>query len=522
MSDSSSLEAIRQSPQYQAAKSQLADREWRLDNLYHIKNEDGVAIPFRRNEAQRYYCAREWYRDTILKSRKVGFSTLIAIEILDACLFGSNTTAGIIDRTIDEAKDKLAIIKFAFDRVPASIRMANPLVTDNQTDLGWSNGSSVAAGTSYRGGTPQLLWVSEFGYISAKNPEAAREIKTGSFKSVPRNGKIWVESTPMGTSGQFYDLVKAGEQLAATGQTLTNYDHKLFFFGWHRKASNRLDVNLVRIPHELREYFDTLRTKHGIVLDGQQEAWYAKQLETLGPDDIRSEEPSTADECFYASLEGAYFKEEMNAARREKRIGYPVPYDSSRPVHSYWDLGNDGALRIGFFQTDGVRHRHIGLKRGETAGLSDGIKILRESQLERGWVWGKHYGPHDLAVRDWSAMPLGNNITAPTRKELAAEHGIEFIQIPRVGDKADAIEAARRFIAMSYFCSEYASDLVNDLDAYTRKWDKVNARWLAEPAKNGADHTADALMQAALGLQPDIVYRRDQAMGKRKGSHWSS
>ena len=396
------LEAIRSSPEYQAAKGKLADREWRLDNLYWIKNEDGVPIPFKRNEAQLYYSGREWYRDTILKSRKLGFSTFIAIEILDACMFASNTIAGIIDRTIDDATSKLALIKFAYDRLPQSLRDANPLVRDNQSELLWTNGSKVIAGTSYRGDTPQYLWVSEFGIISAKSPDTAKEIKTGSFKSVPKRGKIWVESTPMGTSGEFYDLVKAGEQLAATGQQLTEYDFRLHFFGWHQKQSNRLPINLVHIPHDMREYFETLRAKHGIVTDGMQQAWYVKQREILGPDDILSEEPSTPDECFFASLEGAYFKTEMNQARRDKRIGLPVPYDSTRPVHTYWNLGMDGNMAIGFMQTDGVRHRHIDFARGESSGLSDGIRILKEKSATRGFVYGKHYGPHDLETRDWS------------------------------------------------------------------------------------------------------------------------
>lgn len=342
------LEAIRATPQYQAAKERLADREWRLDNLYWIKNEDGIAVPFKRNEAQLYYSAREWYRDTILKSRKIGFSTLIAIEILDACLFASNTVAGIIDRTVDDANGKLQICKFAYERLPTSLREANPTVKNNDSEISWQNGSKIIAGTSYRGDTPQYLWVSEYGIISAKTPDAAKEIKIGSFKSVPKRGKIWVESTPMGTSGEFYDLVKAGEQLAATGQKLTEYDFRLHFFGWHQKASNRLPINLVHIPHEMREYFEELRIKHGIVTDGMQQAWYTKQREILGPDDIKSEEPSTPDECFFASLEGAYFKSEMNQARRDGRIGKPVPYDNTRPVHTGLDLGMDGHMAIIF------------------------------------------------------------------------------------------------------------------------------------------------------------------------------
>src|ERR1700694_1684810 len=449
------LEAIRSSPEYQAAKGKLADREWRLDNLYWIKNEDGVPIPFKRNEAQLYYSGREWYRDTILKSRKLGFSTFISIEILDACMFASNTIAGIIDRTIDDATSKLALIKFAYDRLPQSLRDANPLVRDNQSELLWTNGSKVIAGTSYRGDTPQYLWVSEFGIISAKSPDTAKEIKTGSFKSVPKRGKIWVESTPMGTSGEFYDLVKAGEQLAATGQQLTEYDFRLHFFGWHQKQSNRLPINLVHIPHDMREYFETLRAKHGIVTDGMQQAWYVKQREILGPDDILSEEPSTPDECFFASLEGAYFRNEMNQARKDGRVGSPVPYDSSRPVHTSVDLGNDENMFISFFQTDGVRHRFIDCARGENSGLSDFIRILKDKNATRGFVYGKHYSGHDMDHRDWSNM---TGVTAQSRKEVAADYGIDFIVVPRVSDKADSIEAARRLINSSWFDSEYASE----------------------------------------------------------------
>ncbi len=520
MSDTSALDAVRQSPQYQAAKERLGDRNYRIDNLYGIKSEEGLAIPFRRNEAQLYYSKRQWYRDTILKSRKIGFSTQIAIEMLDGCLFASNTIGGIIDRTVDDAAAKLSICKFAWNWIPDSLKEANPLIRDNQTELAWKNGSKIIAGTSYRGDTPQDLWVSEYGIISAKNPEAAKEIKTGSFKSVPKHGRIRVESTPMGTSGEFYDLVKAGEQLAATGQQLTEYDFKLFFFGWHQKASNRLPINLVHIPAEMREYFEELRVKYGIITDGMQQAWYVKQREILGPADILSEEPSTIDECFFASLEGAYFKNEMNQARKDGRVGKPVPYDATRPVHTSVDLGNDENMFICFFQTDGVRHRFIDCARGENAGLSDFIRILKEKNATRSFVYGKHYSGHDMDHRDWSNM---GGVTAQTRKEVAAEYGIDFIVVPRVSDKMDSIEAARRLINSSWFDSEHAGALVECLDCYIKKWNKTTLQWSGEPAKNGFDHGADSYQNVAMMMQPDIVNRREQfSGGKRKGSHWST
>ena len=54
--------------------------------------------------------------------------------------------------------------------------------------------------------------------------------------------------------------------------------------------------------------------------------------EEQGPDDMKSEYPSCIEECFHSSLEGSYFKRELQKARDEKRIGLPMPYDPSRPV----------------------------------------------------------------------------------------------------------------------------------------------------------------------------------------------
>ena len=46
-------------------------------------------------------------------------------------------------------------------------------------------------------------------------------------------------------------------------------------------------------------------------------------------------------------------------ARDQKRIGLPLPYDPSRPVNTFWDIGMDDENCIWFHQTDGVRHRLI-------------------------------------------------------------------------------------------------------------------------------------------------------------------
>src|SRR6185312_9827467 len=173
------IEKLKKSPAGRAIKQRLSDREWRLDNLYRIKDENGLSIPFKRNDAQMAYHRAAWYRDVIPKARKLGFSTYIGIMICDDCLIRSNTTAGIVDRSLDDACDKLATIKFAYQNMPGEmgeqIRRAVPLVKANEKELTWANGSSVSVGTTYRGGTPGLLHISEYGKTSVDSPETARE-----------------------------------------------------------------------------------------------------------------------------------------------------------------------------------------------------------------------------------------------------------------------------------------------------------------------------------------------------------
>jgi hypothetical protein len=70
----------------------------------------------------------------------------------------------------------------------------------------------------------------------------------------------------------------------------------------------------------LRKYFDGLEQTAGIVLSPAQRAWYAKKSETQLAD-MRREYPSTPEEAFEASIEGAYFADQLAAAEFQGRIG---------------------------------------------------------------------------------------------------------------------------------------------------------------------------------------------------------
>ena len=491
---------VKNTPAYKAARAQLADPDWRIDNLYKIQNEDGHECLFKRNAAQKRYWENRWRRDVIPKARQLGFSTVIGMEMLDSCVFRKDTRCGIVDYKLDDARKKLERIRYAYKKLPEKIRQARPLKTDAAETLAWHNGSIITVGTSYRGDTAQFLHVSEYGKTSVETPKQAKEIKTGAIRAVHQMGRVVIESTAHGTDGEFYSYVEAAKNLQYSGQPLTPLDFKLHFYGWWMRPEYRLPNNMVIVSPELREYFEKLQAEHGIKTDADQRAWYAKMHAELGPDDMRSEFPSTIDEAFYNSLAGSYFKNEMNNARRDKRIGQPVPYDPTRRVNTFWDIGEDGTV-IWFHQTDGLRHRFIDYHEEEGGSLQSAANVLDEKRRERGFLYGTHYGPHDLENRDWAHA-------AQTRYKTALDLGLKFEVVPRVEHKADSIEAARRMLALSWFCIDYTERGVKGLENYRKQWNDKLAIWKADPVHDWASHIADALQQGALALKPDQETRR--------------
>ena len=108
--------------------SQLADRCWRLNNLYTIQTKEGKKAPFHLNWAQTALLEGLHECSLILKARQLGFTTFIQIFMLDACLFNSNIRAGTIAHRLDDARvifrDK---VKFPYDNLPDMLKAARPV-----------------------------------------------------------------------------------------------------------------------------------------------------------------------------------------------------------------------------------------------------------------------------------------------------------------------------------------------------------------------------------------------------------
>ncbi|MBJ6531546.1 terminase, partial [Enterobacter hormaechei] len=314
----------------------LSDKDWRLNNLYWITDKEGKPTRFRMTPEQREYFEGIHTRNIILKARQLGFTTEVCIIQLDAALFESAKCA-LIAHTLNDAKRLFREkVKYAYDKLPAEIKAANPASNDSSGELVFKKGGSLYVSTSFRGGTLRYLHVSEFGKICAKYPDKAREIVTGAFEAVSTGCFATIESTAEGRAGYFFDYCQTAEKALLQGKPLSALDWKFFFFSWWKNPQYAIDP-VESLPVRLLEYFAEMESKHGVAVNESQKAWYYAKEKTLG-DDMKREYPTIPAEAFQQSVEGAYYAKQFRWLYTNKRIGQ-LPDNSHLPVHTFWDIG---------------------------------------------------------------------------------------------------------------------------------------------------------------------------------------
>jgi hypothetical protein len=188
-------------------------------------------------------------------------------------------------------------------------------------------------------------------------------------------------------------------------------------------------------------------------------------------------------ECsFEAAVKGAYYGKEMNDA--EERIA-SVPYDPRLPVHTAWDLGVADSTVIWFAQVAGRETRLIDVLKGEGVGLDWYAKELQS----RDYLWGNHYLPHDVEVRE-----LG---TGKSRKEVLAALGIKATVCPNI-PIADGIQAVRMLLPTCWFDKDKCKHGIEALRMYRREFDEKRQEFRVNPLHDWTSHYADALRYFAV------------------------
>lgn len=481
----------------------LGNREWRLNNLYFIKDENGNKVLFKLNEHQAFLLANLWWLNIIPKARQLGITTFFTILYLDAILFSRNKEACIIvHKQEDQKKIFKNKIKYAWEHMHPWVRqnIGEP-ETNNAWELRWPapHGGIISTTLSNRSGTAQFLHISEFGPICKHAPEKAEEIVTGSLNTVHKGNMVSIESTAAGQEGSFFDFCQEAKRLHDEGNPLSEMDYKLFFFPWHDKDEYRTDPKNVVITSEMKEYFKTLENKHKVFLDPSQKAWYVKKQKTQR-EKMFQEFPSVFEECFRAIIEGSYYQKEMTKVYEQNRIRKVLP-DPNIEVETWWDLGMSDLTVILLTQTVGDEIRFIDMYANNGYPLSHYYDWLKERKEQNQYRYGRHHLPHDIDVRDLS--------TGISRKQTLFNLGLRNIIVGSKANIADGIEGVRSMFFRFVFDEENCADLHKHLFSYRRDFNKKLGTFNEKPRHDTSSHYCDPVRLMPELWRPPIPQLHD-------------
>jgi phage terminase large subunit len=188
-----------------------------------------------------------------------------------------------------------------------------------------------------------------------------------------------------------------------------------------------------------------------------------------------------------STVEGAIYKAEIQAAEREGRIR-AVPYDPTRPVDTFWDLGFADRVSIWAAQRTPFEIKVLRYFEGDHQAID---YYLREMQTW-GYVFGTCYLPWDGGTR---SLGTGKSI-----EELMRAKGFN-VRVNRQLNVADGINAVRTIFPQTYWDAHMCADGLRYLRRY--QWGPATALGVprSTPLHDDASHPADALRTLAVGIK---------------------
>lgn len=203
---------------------------------------------------------------------------------------------------------------------------------------------------------------------------------------------------------------------------------------------------------------------------------------------------------FSAAMQGSYYGKIIEKMEEDGKIT-DVPYESNLLVDTWWDLGVNDSMSIGFFQKYGLGWRMIDYLEGSGEGLGYYIQELKD----KGYIYGKHYAPHDIVVKEMG--------TGKSRLETAKELGIKFETITKEDGSLksavpmlsieDGIQSVRNRLQTLHIDSTKCERVKKALKNYHKDYDEVNKVYRNNPKHDWSSHCADMIRYWA--ITPDLT-----------------
>lgn len=201
------------------------------------------------------------------------------------------------------------------------------------------------------------------------------------------------------------------------------------------------------------------------------------------------------------NIEGAIFRDQFVRISEENRIT-KVPHQEGYPVNTFWDLGVNDRQAIWFHQQVGRAHHFIGYYENSHKPLRHYYDLLKEVGDKQGYMYGRHYLPHDADhVRQHAE-------DTRSIREILEDMGLRPIEVvPRIGSINEGLELARQALRVCYFDEKDCSRGIDMLRVYRYRFDPKTGTTTRKPLHNEASNAADAFRQFAQSVfeNPDMA-----------------
>lgn len=255
-----------------------------IESQFKIVNKESQNVPFKLNPAQNKFLSEMTGRDIILKARQEGFSSLIlALFTLDF-LFKPNSRSVCISHEASATVKLLDKVKHYIAPLGLDLKYnsRNEMYNDKINSIFYIG---TAKATAFgRGDTINNLHASECAFY-----DHADELMTGLLQSVPKDGRVFLETTANGMGNYFH----REWQKSVNGES----SFSPHFFSWKEDAEYRLP--------NLTEWKPNVEEKQYMLdysLDIEQMLWRLRKMREFKNEDAFNQEyPITPDVAFISS-----------------------------------------------------------------------------------------------------------------------------------------------------------------------------------------------------------------------------
>lgn len=185
-------------------------------------------------------------------------------------------------------------------------------------------------------------------------------------------------------------------------------------------------------------------------------------------------------------LEGAVYATQLRAMLEEKRV-LRVPYDHTKAVDTFWDLGHNDMTSIWFGQRIGFEWHLIRYYENRLQDLPFYFQQLQKF----GYVYGTDFLPHDA-----KQMRVGMRLSIEA--QFRAKGRTPSVLPNFKGALAAGINMAREVFPSCYFDEEHCADGINALRHYRYEIDPDTKQFSDKPLHDQHSHGADAFRYFAM------------------------